>query len=175
MQDEGYMSKYWCVRRIEDSCDSGCANPKHDRYYTNWEKARQFWESMIGDDDDDEWILYSCEEIDGEIKIKDVLRHKKMYAEYPLVDVMYATNTDRELYDFVDGEMTVNEFLNAEYIGTVHPHPVKKPVWDGIFEINGTVLTDTLKEKKLYDIVSEYNNTQERNYRLYIRFLPKSG
>lgn len=165
--------KYWCVRRIEDSCDSGCPDPHHDSYFTNLDCARRFWESCRDTDTDDYpnydyhsdgIYLYECEDVDGEIVRTNLLRSKPMYSDYPDIDVVYIWSTDREVFRFVHGNMTVSEFLNAE--------EVKKPAGMGMFYVNGQKLTDELGNTKLCDLADGY---QAKCGKVYIEFRCKFG
>lgn len=154
--------KFWCVSRIVDSMDSGCADGIHDTYFTDYNKALDYWNDYPIDDG---FTLCEYEDVDGVIVYKRTLRNKPMYAEYPEVDVIYTPSIQRkpEIFCAVDGGMTVSEFLNAEYVGQIEkltgentievsPGHVAKPTESGVFHINGVVITNELLRTKLCDL-----------------------
>ena len=86
-----------------------------------------------------------------------------MNSGYSDIKVVYSPSyIERDIFPSVRGDMTVFEFLNAEYVGA---HQVKKPVRTGVFHINGEMLTDELGNTKLCDLANEYKAD-----RVYIQF-----
>lgn len=81
--------QYWCVSTETDSCDSGCANSITNTYYTNYEKALSDFEIKLvkrgkcGDG----LMLMECEDVEGVIVSKTVIKEVDMYEEVDVYEI----------------------------------------------------------------------------------------
>lgn len=108
--------QYWCISTEIDSCDSGCANSITNTYYTNYEKALSDFEIKLvkrgkcGDG----LMLMECEDVEGVITPKTVIKEVDMYEEVEVYEMcgrrlilVYIANGTRRTTKVYDDSTTI--------------------------------------------------------------------